>query len=76
MGLPLTVGLTMAPPTVFNTVFWMWATQTYFAGVNLANRNASNDKGYVNTFTGFTVAAGAAIAIGLLTRGVLYRLTP
>lgn len=75
-GVPLTVGLTMAPATAFNTFFWMWANQTYFAGINLANRNASNDLGYVNTFMGFTVAAGAGIAVALLSRGMFRRLMP
>lgn len=75
-GVPLTVGLTMAPATAFNTFFWMWANQTYFAGINLANRNASNDLGYVNTFMGFTVAAGAGIAVALFSRGMFRRLMP
>ncbi|CDW88110.1 mitochondrial tricarboxylate carrier family [Stylonychia lemnae] len=73
MGLPLTVGLTMAPPTGFNTFFWQWLTQTYFAGLNFSNRNASNEESYVSSFMGFTAAAGSGIAIALLLRGMFGR---
>ena len=63
----------MAPPTGFNTFLWQWLTQTYFTGLNFSNRNASNEEGYVNSFLGFTAAAGSGIAIGLLLRGVFGR---
>lgn len=76
MAVPLSVGLTLAPPTAFNTFFWQWANQTYFAGLNFANRNASNEKGYVNSFLGFTAAAGSGIAIALTLRSVFKTFTP
>lgn len=74
MGVPLTVGLTMAPPTTFNTFLWQWLNQTYFAGLNFYNRNASNEEGYVNTFLGFTAAAGSGVVIAILLRTMFGRL--
>lgn len=40
-NLPITFGLLMAPPTMFNTIFIQWVNQSYMAGLNYANKNAS-----------------------------------
>ena len=41
MTLPLDMGLVMAKPTVFNSVFWQTYNQTYKALLNYYNRNAT-----------------------------------
>ena len=71
MGVPLTVGLTMAPPTYFNTMFWQWMNQTYFAGLNFFNRNATTSlMTQMNIYLSFTAAAVSSVAIALVLRRV------
>lgn len=71
LGVPLTVGLTMAPPTTFNTFFWQWLNQTYFAGLNFYNRNASNLATNMNVFLGFTAAAASGVFMAVFMRKLL-----
>ncbi len=73
LGVPLTVGLTMAPITTFNTFLWQWANQTYFAGLNFSNRNASNLMTNFNLFLGFTAAAASGVFMAIFMRKLLGR---
>jgi hypothetical protein len=41
-NLPIIFGMLMTPPTPMNTMFWQWLNQTYNAGMNYGNRNASS----------------------------------
>lgn len=41
-NLPIIFGMLMTPPTPVNTIFWQWINQTYNAGMNYGNRNASS----------------------------------
>lgn len=41
-NLPIIFGMLMTPPTPLNTMFWQWINQTYNAGMNYGNRNASS----------------------------------
>jgi hypothetical protein len=41
-NVPIIFGMLMTPVTPFNTVFWQWINQTYNAGMNYGNRNASS----------------------------------
>lgn len=61
----------MAPPTALNTFFWHWLNQTYYAGLNYGNRNATNLAGSVNIFMSYTAAAVSSVAIALLLRKLL-----
>ena len=42
MNIPIAFGFVFAAPTPFNTIFFQWLNQTYNAGLNYANRNASS----------------------------------
>ncbi len=42
MNMPIVCGMLLAAPTPFNTAFWQWANQTYNAGMNFGNRNATS----------------------------------
>ena len=42
MNLPIVGAMMLAAPTPFNTIFWQWVNQTYNAGFNYGNRNASS----------------------------------
>ena len=41
MTLPLDMGLILAKPTIFNSIFWQTYNQTYKALLNYYNRNAT-----------------------------------
>lgn len=41
-NLPIIFGMLMSTPTPFNTMFYQWLNQTYNAGMNYGNRNASS----------------------------------
>ena len=65
---PLSVGLTMAPPTTFNTVIWQWLNQTYYSGLNYGNRNATNVASTVNIAMSYTAAVVSSVAIAIVLR--------
>ena len=41
-NLPIIFGMLMSAPTPANTIFFQWLNQTYNAGMNYGNRNASS----------------------------------
>jgi len=64
---PILFGTVLAPQTPFNIMFWQFANQSYNAGNNYGNRNASSPyttadmlKGYVGAVT-----SSIGIAVGL-----------
>ena len=42
VGLPISLGLILSPATMGSTILWQWINQTYVAGFNYGNRNASS----------------------------------
>jgi peptidyl-tRNA hydrolase len=68
LQVPLSVGLTMAPPTTFNTVIWQWLNQTYYSGLNYGNRNATNVVSTVNIAMSYTAATVSSVAIAIVLR--------
>lgn len=41
-NIPINFGMLLTAPTTFNIVLWQWINQTYYVGVNYANRSASS----------------------------------
>ena len=41
-NLPMFAGMLMTAPTPANIIFWQWICQTYVAGLNFGNRNATS----------------------------------
>ena len=41
-NIPIIGGMIISPPSMFNTIFWQWINQTYNAGLNFGNKNASS----------------------------------
>ena len=71
MQLPLSAGLTLAPPTALNTFFWQWGTQSYYAGLNYGNRNATNILSTVAIWLSYTAAAVSSVVLALVLRKTL-----
>lgn len=67
-NLPISFGLTISPPTPFNTVLWQWANQTYNAQVNYGNRNVSSTQTTGDILKCYLAACTASISIALFTR--------
>lgn len=42
LNVPILFGMLIMPATTFNTVFWQWFNQSFNAGLNYGNRNASS----------------------------------
>ncbi|EQC34559.1 hypothetical protein SDRG_07884 [Saprolegnia diclina VS20] len=59
VNIPICSGMVLAPPTLFNTIFWQWINQSYNAGFNYANRNASG----VDDTTAIAKAYASAVLI-------------
>ncbi|OQS04486.1 Mitochondrial Tricarboxylate Carrier (MTC) Family [Thraustotheca clavata] len=59
VNIPICSGMVLAPPTLFNTIFWQWVNQSYNAGFNYANRNASG----VDDTTAIAKAYASAVLI-------------
>ncbi|TNV72314.1 hypothetical protein FGO68_gene10871 [Halteria grandinella] len=69
--LPLSIGLTMATPTFGQTVFWHWATQSYYAGLNYGNRNATNISSTISIGLAYTAAAASSVFLAVTLRKIL-----
>jgi hypothetical protein len=74
-NIPIAFGFIIATPTPFNTIFWQWINQTYNAGFNYGNRNASSTYTAEDILKGYTVAVVSSIAVALGIRKALSPIT-
>uniref|UniRef100_A0AAV1V642 Sidoreflexin n=2 Tax=Peronospora matthiolae TaxID=2874970 RepID=A0AAV1V642_9STRA len=67
VNIPICVGMLLAPPTLANTIFWQWINQSYGAGFNYANRNASSEQDNSTIFKSYAIATlvSCTTAVGL-----------
>lgn len=63
VNIPICAGMLMTAPTPFNIVFWQWVNQSYNAGFNYCNRNASS--GLTNEKLAFVYAGATTVSVGL-----------
>ena len=71
MSIPTLFGFLLSKPTTFNIIFWQWANQTYSAGVNYANRNASSSLTPSGIAAVYSAAVVSSIGVGLGMRKIL-----
>lgn len=71
MNIPISFGLIVAAPTTFNTIFWLWISSTYAAGINYGNRNASSVYTQEDIAKSYTAATLTSCAVSLGIRKVL-----
>ena len=69
-NLPIIFGMLMSAPTPLNTVFWQWLNQTYNAGMNYGNRNASSQQTTGDILFGYSAAVTSSIGISLGLRKI------
>jgi len=70
-NIPIIGGMILSAPTPFNTFFFQWLNQTYNAGLNYGNRNASSTQTSAQMFTSYAIAVTSAIGMAAgLKRGL------
>ena len=67
-NLPIFAGMLISTPTPYNIVFWQWINQTYNAGLNFGNRNASSPTTTTDILKGYTMACFVSISLALSLR--------
>ncbi|CAH0518467.1 unnamed protein product [Peronospora belbahrii] len=79
VNIPICVGMLLAPPTLKNTIFWQWINQSYGAGFNYANRNASSEQDNLTILksyaTATVVSCTTAVGLGKMVKNAK-RLSP
>ena len=63
--------MVLGAPTTANIILWQWLNQTYSAGVNYANRNASSNLSLQKLGGVYMAAVTASISVGLGTKRAL-----
>ncbi|CAI2374405.1 unnamed protein product [Moneuplotes crassus] len=71
VSVPVIFGMLLCKPTTLNIIFWQWLNQTYSAGMNFANRNASSTLTTKEILTAYGVAVSTSIGIGLGVKALL-----
>jgi hypothetical protein len=67
-NIPIICGMLLTAPTPFNTFLWQWVNQTYNAGLNFGNRNASAQTSLKETLTSYSMAVAMAILMATAMR--------
>mmetsp|Transcript_15516 Transcript_15516/g.11299 ORF Transcript_15516/g.11299 Transcript_15516/m.11299 type:complete len:204 (+) Transcript_15516:404-1015(+) len=61
----------IAKPTPFNTIFWQWVNQTYMAGYNYSNRNATSPCSTNELIFCYLLATSVSVFLSLKIRSSL-----
>ena len=65
---PIIAGMLITAPVPQNIIFWQWLNQTYNAGLNYGNRNASSKQTGTDLLKAYCVATSSATVIALSMR--------
>lgn len=68
MNIPIIGAMMLSAPTPFNTIFWQWFNQTYNAGFNYGNRNASSETNVTQIVQSYTLAVVSSITCAMAIR--------
>ena len=74
-NLPIIFGMLMMKSTPASTAFWQWLNQTYNAGMNYGNRNASSTYTTKDLMVGYTAAVVSSITLGVGLKKLFFNLT-
>ena len=67
-NIPIIAGMLLTAPTPFNTFLWQWVNQTYNAGLNYGNRNASSTTTLKESLVSYSMAVTCAICMATAMR--------
>ena len=65
INIPILFGMLTMPASPANTIFWQWFNQSFNAGLNYGNRNASSTYTTKDLAIGYSAAVGASITMAL-----------
>ena len=70
VNIPIIVGMLASPPTQVYTMLWQWINQTYNAGLNYGNRNASSKQTTGELFQAYCIGSTTAIGVACSLRAM------
>ena len=62
-SVPIIFGMLMTKQTPLITAFWQWLNQTYNAGMNYGNRNASSPNTVNDLLFGYSMAVLSSVSV-------------
>ena len=74
-NVPIIFGMLMSTPTPMSTAFWQWINQTYNAGMNFGNRNASSQQTAKDILFGYSAAVLSSVGISYGLRKLSHNAT-
>lgn len=74
-NVPIIFGMLMTKSTPASTAFWQWLNQTYNAGMNYGNRNASSQYTMKDLMVGYSAAVFSSIGMGIGLKKLFFRYT-
>ena len=75
VGIPITLFMVLANPTIRNTVFIQFVNQSYMAGLNFANKNETCPFTTLDLIKGYSIALGSSLSIAVGLRKISNRLS-
>lgn len=75
MNIPILFGILLSKPTMANTVFWQIFNQSFNAGLNYGNRNASSPYTTNDLMRGYFAAVGSSVTVAITLRKLCSSLT-
>ena len=70
MNVPIIGAMMLSPPTVMSTIFWQWTNQTYNAGFNYGNRNATSKTTDMELLQSYLIACSSACITATILRKI------
>jgi hypothetical protein len=74
-NVPIIFGMLMIKSTPVNTAFFQWLNQTYNAGMNYGNRNASSLQTSGDIMFGYSAAVASSIIMGVGLKKLCFNFT-
>lgn len=66
MNVPIILGMLASRPTPFNIALWQWINQSYNAGWNYSNRNATSEFSTKDLGLSYGVAVSVSVGIAII----------
>ena len=76
INMPIIAGMVLTKQTPLNLIFWQWLNQTYNAGWNYSNRNATAHVTDMELLRSYLISISSAILVSLTIRRVANRILP
>lgn len=75
VNIPILFGMLISAPTTTNIIFWQWFNQSFNAGLNYGNRNASSPYTNKDLAFGYSAAVGSSVSMALILKKLFANVT-